>query len=514
MITQIHDTLKIGNNPEIKSLICHETLYFSGKVTKIRSWRLNCERNFVITDQAIYNLKNFNCKRKIEIQKLKGLTISKVNNQLVIHGEGNEYDYLIDSPLKFILVETIEKVYESLTGKELLFSIQGGKNLKEFVTTKSEKGKNPNLSKINTNNLMSIREYIESEGNININSHPQTEILSEIFNQNNKYKDEQLSNFKIINIIGKGAASYIYLSLYQNEYVVLKVIDKLYIINNSLIPQIQLEKNILSSFNEDFFVQIKFFFMTETKIIFVMPFYQGGDLYQLQMKKKTFDESKVAFFLVQVANMIKFLHEKNIIYRDLKPENLLLNNDGYLKLCDFGLCKIIENESELSSSFCGSTEYISPEIISGKGYSFISDWWSFGILCYELLFGIPPFYDKSIDRIFFFFSSTELSFPSDINISNDTKDFLIKLLKKNPEERLGSKGYEQIIAHPFFNSVIVDKIITKKTNTPIPISISDSDLTMNFDNIYTNMNPQIIENIEPKDMAKIKENEKLFEELK
>ena len=293
---------------------------------------------------------------------------------------------------------------------------------------------------------------------------------------------------------------------------VLKVIDKLYVINNTLIPQIEIEKNILSSFNEDFFVQIHFYFMTETKIIFVMPFYQGGDLFQFQVKKKTFDESIVAFILVQVANMIKYLHERNIIYRNLKPENLLLNNDGYLKLCDFGLCEINKNESELY--FCGSAEYISPEIINGKGYNYISDWWSFGILCYELLFGIPPFYDKSIDRIFDLISSTELSFPSDINISNDTKDFLIKLLKKNPEERLGSKGYEQIIAHPFFNSVIVDKIITKKTNTPIPISISDSDLTMNFDNIYTKMNPQIIENIEPKDMAKIKENEKLFEELK
>ena len=159
---------------------------------------------------------------------------------------------------------------------------------------------------------MSIREYIESAGNININCHPQTEILSEIFNQNNRYKEEKLSNFKILKVIGKGCSSNIYLSLYQNENVVLKVIDKLYIINNSLITQIELEKNILSSFNEDFFVQIHFYFMTETKIIFVMPFYQGGDLFQFQVKKKTFDESIVAFILVQVANMIKYLHERNI----------------------------------------------------------------------------------------------------------------------------------------------------------------------------------------------------------
>ena len=106
---------------------------------------------------------------------------------------------------------------------------------------------------------MSIREYIESAGNININCHPQTEILSEIFNQNNRYKEEKLSNFKILKVIGKGCSSNIYLSLYQNENVVLKVIDKLYVINNSLITQIELEKNILSSFTEDFFVQIHFY---------------------------------------------------------------------------------------------------------------------------------------------------------------------------------------------------------------------------------------------------------------
>ena len=131
--------------------------------------------------------------------------------------------------------------------------------------------------------LMSIREFIESDGNININSHPETQKLSEIFKENNKYKDENLSNFQILKVIGKGPGSYIYLSKYEGENVVLKVIDKLYIINNSLIPQIQLEKNILSSFNEDFLVQLEFFFMTETKIIFVMPFYQGGDLFQFQV---------------------------------------------------------------------------------------------------------------------------------------------------------------------------------------------------------------------------------------
>ena len=352
MIIQIYDNLNYKNNPEIKSIINNENIYFSGKVTKIRDWRWNQERNFIITDKAIYNLKNLNNQRKINKKKIKGFTISKLCDQIVIHGDENEYDYFIETPLKKNLIETVENIYQLLTGKELLFSIQNTLNLRDYVTTKKEKLKNPKLSKIDTSHLMSIREYIESEGNVNINSHLETQKLSIIFNKNNKYKEEKLSNFQLLKIIGKGKSSYIYLSKYQNKNVVLKVIDKLYIINNSLIPQIKLEKNILSSFNEDFLIQMDFFFMTETKIIFVMPFYQGGDLYQLQIKRKTFDETKTAFYLVQIANMLKFLHSKSIIYRDLKPENLLITNEGYLKLCDFGLCKIIEERRELTTSFC------------------------------------------------------------------------------------------------------------------------------------------------------------------
>ena len=513
MITQINDTLNFGNNPEIKSLICHETLYFSGKVIKIHGWLWNNERNFIVTDQSIYNLKNFYCKRKIDISKLKGITISKVSDQMVFHGEGAEYDYLIETSLRKLLIETIEKIYESITGKELLFSIQNTKNLKDYVTTKKEKASNSNFSKMDLEHLMSIREFIESDGNININSHPETQKLSEIFKENNKYKEEKLSNFQILKVIGKGPGSYIYLSKYEGENVVLKVIDKLYIINNSLIPQIQLEKNILSSFNEDFFVQMNFFFMTETKIIFVMPFYQGGDLYQLKLKKKTFDETTAAFYLVQIANMLKYLHSKNIIYRDLKPENLLINNDGYLKLCDFGLCKIIEERRELTSSFSGSPEYISPEIISGIGHSFMSDWWSFGVLTYELLFGIPPFYDNSIERIFDLVTKSELHFPSFKNISPDTKDFIRRLLEKNPDKRLGSKtGYDEIIRHGFFKSVLYEKIIQKKTNTPIPADINNEKIDSNFDEMYTHMKPEIFD--DPQDINKLKEYEKFFEEFK
>ncbi len=124
MKIEIYDTLNYKDNPEIKSIINNENLYFSGKITKIRDWRWNHERNFIITDKAIYNLKNFSNQRKIDITKIKEFTISKLCNQIVIHGDENEYDYFIETPLKKNLIETVENIYEILTGKEVLFSIQ------------------------------------------------------------------------------------------------------------------------------------------------------------------------------------------------------------------------------------------------------------------------------------------------------------------------------------------------------------------------------------------------------
>ena len=160
MITPILDYLNLGNNPEIRALICHETLYYSDKVKKIRDWRFDSQRNFLVTDQAIYNLKEMTSQRKIEIAKLKGFTISSLSDRIVIHGINGEYDYLIETPRKLELITTIEKIYESLTSKELLFSIQKEhKKLKDFVATKAEKKKDPLICKIDYNNLMSIREY-------------------------------------------------------------------------------------------------------------------------------------------------------------------------------------------------------------------------------------------------------------------------------------------------------------------------------------------------------------------
>lgn len=159
---------------------------------------------------------------------------------------------------------------------------------------------------------------------------------------------------------------------------------------------IQLEKMIMLQVNHPFIVQMQFVFQRKYRIYFVMDFMAGGELFHYMHHERRFAEKRVVFYVAQIALALDHLHKANILYRDLKPENILMGEDGYIKLSDFGLAK---NAVE-SNTFCGTPEYISPEILSGKGHSFTADWWALGVLTYEMLTGVPPFYDKNRNAMF------------------------------------------------------------------------------------------------------------------
>ena len=496
MITTPVDNLNFANDAEIKAMIGHETVYYSDKIIKVRQglFSSNQERNILITDEAIYNLKGKEKKRSFKIEHLSGITISRMSDQFVVHGKNEEYDYLYSSPNRLKIIEILEEIYEYLTQNELLFSIINEKDLSKFVVSKKERKGNSDLYKVEANKLMSVREFIESGGSMNINTHPNSLKLEKEFSQANNYKNESLSNFNIICIIGKGKSSTIYLAEYEGEHVALKIFDKIYLFKNDLIERVILEKNILCSFTDNkFLCHMKFYFTTRTKVIFVLPFYPGGDLFSMLLKSGKFDETTSAFYATQIVHMISFLHSKNIAYRDLKLENLMLNENGYLTLIDFGSCKIVEDRNELESSFVGSPDYIPPEIINGEGHNLMADWWSFGIILYELLYGVPPFHDDKIERCFDLITSSKIRFPSKVKLTSSTKDIILLLLNKNPNERFGKGEYEQIIKHPFFESISPKNIVIQKTTAPKKPIISKEDISANFDKLYTNLN---IENFE------------------
>ena len=510
------DNLNLEDEEEIKKEIGDETIYFSDKIQKIRQGLFNShqERNFLITDKAIYNLKGKKVKRRIEIEKIKGITISKLCDQFILHGNAQEYDYLFVSNKRFQIIKTLQTLFTQLTNKDLIFTIKNEKELKKYIVGKDERKKQSTLFKIDPKDFMSIREYIESNGSMSINTHPNTYKLESCeFIKYNKYKgDESLSNFEIICLIGKGSTSNIYLANYNGQKVALKILDKSYIYQNDLIDKILLEKNILSSFqDEKFLCHMKFYFTTKTKIIFVLPFYPGGDLFSFLKNHGPFDEATTVFYITQIAHIISFLHSKNILYRDVKPENFLIDEKGYLVLIDFGSCKITEEKSELHSSFCGSIDYVSPEMISGEGHNLMTDWWSVGILTYELLFGIPPFHGDTTERTLDLISNSIISYDSKIHITSVTKDFITKILNKKIRERIGQGGFQEIIKHHFFQACSSNNIINQKMSPNIMPEITD-DYTANFDKFF--INSEIEDFDKSFDPSCLQECEPLFEEFK
>ena len=509
------DNLNLEDEEEIKKEIGDETIYFSDKIQKIRHGLFNShqDRNLLITDKAIYNLKGKKVKRRIEIEKLKGITIAKLSDQFILHGNAEEYDYLFVSMKRFQIIKILQNLFNQLTRKDLIFTIKNEKDLKKYIVGKDERKKQSTLFKIDPKDFMSVREYIESDGSMSINTHPNTYKLESEFSKNNKYKgDESLSNFEIICLIGKGNTSNVYLANYNGQKVALKIFDKVYIYQNDLIDKIILEKNILCSFkDEKFMCHMKFYFTTNTKIVFVLPFYPGGDLFTFLQNHGPFDEAATVFYITQVAYIISFLHMKNILYRDVKPENFLIDENGYLVLIDFGSCKISEEKSELHCSFCGSIDYVSPEMVSGEGHNLMTDWWSVGIMAYELLFGVPPFHGDTTERTLDLISNSVISYDSKIHITSVTKDFITKLLNKKVRERIGQGGFQEITKHHFFQGCSYNNIVSQKLS-PVVMPEITTDYTENFDKFYVNSKIEDFE--QSSDPSFLEECDPLFEEFK
>jgi serine/threonine protein kinase len=178
------------------------------------------------------------------------------------------------------------------------------------------------------------------------------------------------------------------------ELYALKTIRKLFVIEKKQFDQVRREKEILHEASHPFLVGLKCAFQTPDKLFLLMPFVQGGDLFMHLKKRKRFGELEVRFFAAQIILGLTFLHEKSIIYQDLKPENILLDSNGYIKLADFGAAKY-GYQTKSYKTFIGTADYIAPEVLKKLPYNKAVDWWSLGILMFELLYGKPPFFQQN-----------------------------------------------------------------------------------------------------------------------
>lgn len=304
-----------------------------------------------------------------------------------------------------------------------------------------------------------------------------------------------LDDFNFLAVLGKGNFGKVMLAEEKktNGLYAIKVLKKEFIIDNDEVESTRSEKRVFLAAARErhpFLLGLHSCFQTETRVYFVMEYVSGGDL-MLHIQRKQFSLRQAKFYASEVLLALEYFHMNGIIYRDLKLDNILLTLDGHVKVADYGLCKEDMWYGNTTSTFCGTPEFMAPEILLEQRYGRAVDWWAFGVLTYEMLLGQSPFRGDDEDEIFDAILEDEPLYP--ITMPRDAVSILQKLLTRDPVRRLGStkEDAEEIKRQPFFKDVNWDDVIHKRIPPPYCPTINGSADTSNFDEEFTREQPTL-----------------------
>lgn len=262
----------------------------------------------------------------------------------------------------------------------------------------------------------------------------------------NRQRSLKIEDFDLLKVVGKGSFGKVMQVMKKDtsRIYALKTIRKQHIISRSEVAHTLAERSVLAQINNPFIVPLKFSFQSPEKLYLVLAFVNGGELFHHLQKEQRFDINRSRFYAAELLCALECLHGFGVIYRDLKPENILVDYVGHIALCDFGLCKLDMKDEDKTNTFCGTPEYLAPELLHGQGYTKAVDWWTLGVLLYEMLTGLPPFYDENTNEMYRKILAEPLHFPGPEIVPPAARDLLTKLLDRDATKRLGTNGASEI----------------------------------------------------------------------
>lgn len=306
-------------------------------------------------------------------------------------------------------------------------------------------------------------------------------------------------DFEILRVVGKGAFGKVF-QVRKREtngcevggdgdgIFAMKVMRKETIIKNKHVDYMKAERDILTKIVHPFVVQLRYSFQTKSKLYLILDFINGGHLFYHLYRQGIFSEDQAKFYAAEIVSAVSHLHMCGIVHRDLKPENILMDSEGHVMLTDFGLAKEMD-ESSKSNSMCGTTEYMAPEILLAKGHNKEADWWSVGILLYEMLSGQPPYTHANRKKLQEKIIKEKIKLPP--RVSTEAHSLLKGLLQKEPSQRLGygPTGSDEIKGHKWFRSINWKRLESRELRPKFKPDVIGKECIANFDKCWTAMPP-------------------------
>ncbi|KAJ8269197.1 hypothetical protein COCON_G00118040 [Conger conger] len=299
-----------------------------------------------------------------------------------------------------------------------------------------------------------------------------------------------IDSFTLHKLLGRGSFGKVFLGELKStgQFFALKVLKKDVVLMDDDIDYIMVERRVLSvAWEHPFLTHLYCTFQTKENLFFVMEYLNGGDLMYHIQNCRTFNLQRSTFYAAEIISGLQFLHSKGIIYRDLKLDNILLDTEGHVKIADFGMCKDSMLGDTRTATFCGTPDYIAPEILLGQKYGSSVDWWSFGVLLYEMLIGQSPFHGHDEKRLFQSIRTDSPFYPHWLHRA--ARNILVKLFVREPKKRLGVKG--NIRQHSFFREIDWTALENRQVEPPFRPKVSSPKDCSNFDKEFTNEKPRL-----------------------